>query len=280
MPNHKQTIGLIIGSGQLTYDLLNKKNDAINPIFSIGINGVCDDETLKICDEIVGLGDIGKIIKIFKKNNIKQVAIIGYIKRPDFSKISFDLVGMKLLPKLLMASKIGDDAIMRIILNEFEENGISIMRPEVLYPNLSAKFGALGAIAPKDADFKDIEKANAILKDIGKYDIGQAIVVIDGCVAAIEAQEGTDEMLKRVALLPSHFLGNTNQKKGILLKAPKTIQDMRIDLPTIGITTLENAIKANLAGIAYYNNKAIIAQEAELIEKANEAGLFLYGLDE
>lgn len=272
-------IGLIVGAGQLPYDLVLNKAKAIAPIYVIGINGVSDEKTLNLCDEKVGLGDIGKIINIFKNHNINEIGIIGYIKRPDFSKISFDFLGLKILPKLVLAAKNGDDAIMRVILNEFENNDLKIMPPEAIFPHITSKNGALGDFCPNQNNFDDIEKAKLILNDLGKYDIGQAIVVIDGCVAAIEAQEGTDEMLKRVANLPKHLIGNEAQKKGILLKIPKTAQDLRIDLPTIGIETIKNAIKANLCGIAFVKNKAIIAQEEELIQIANENKMFLFGLD-
>lgn len=272
-------IGLIVGAGQLPYDLVLNKEKAIAPIYVIGINGVSDEKTLNLCDEKVGLGDIGKIINIFKSHNINEIGIIGYIKRPDFSKISFDFLGIKILPKLVLAAKNGDDAIMRVILNEFENNDLKIMPPEAIFPHITSKNGALGDFCPNQNNFDDIEKAKLILNDLGKYDIGQAIVVIDGCVAAIEAQEGTDEMLKRVANLPKHLIGNEAQKKGILLKIPKTAQDLRIDLPTIGIETIINAIKANLCGIAFVKNKAIIAQEEELIQIANENKMFLFGLD-
>lgn len=267
-----------MGAGQLPFDIINIINQERREIFKIGINGVSDDKTLELCDAKFGLGDIGKIIKALKAAGVEKIAIIGYIKRPDFSKISFDFGGVKILPKLISAAKQGDDAIMRVILENFEQEGINIIGPEILFPQIFANSGVLGKISPSENDLFDISKAELINNAIGEFDIGQAIVVANGVVLAIEAQEGTDEMLKRISALPKHLIGNKISKNGILFKGPKSIQDLRIDLPTIGIKTLENAINANLSGIAYIEGQAILAQKEILIERANEAGIFLFGI--
>lgn len=269
----------IAGSGALAHEIIiNARENNIN-LYVIALNGISDANVIEIANNIVGIGEIGKIIKIVKENNIKKLAIAGYVKRPDFSKIAFDAVGLKILPKILLSAKKGDDAIMRTVLGEFENNNIEIVGPETILQSLLAPVGILGEIAPSPNDLEDIKKAAKIVRATGRFDIGQAIVISDGNVLAIEAQEGTDMMLSRIKNLPSHLIGTSEDRHGILLKAAKPIQDKRIDLPVIGFETLKNAKNANLKGIAIEAGAGLISQKIELIKAANENNMFIYGFD-
>lgn len=269
----------IAGSGALAHEIIiNARENNIN-LYVIALNGISDANVIEIANNIVGIGEIGKIIKIVKENNIKKLAIAGYVKRPDFSKIAFDNVGIKILPKILMSAKKGDDAIMRTVLGEFENNNIEIVGPETILQSLLAPVGILGDIVPNPNDFEDIKKAAKIVRATGRFDIGQAIVINDGNVLAIEAQEGTDMMLSRIKNLPSHLIGTIEDRRGILLKAAKPIQDKRIDLPVIGLETFKNAKNANLKGIAIEAGAGLISQKIELIKAANENNMFIYGFD-
>ncbi len=270
----------IAGSGTLAHEvIINARENGIN-LFVIGLNGISDENVINLANDVVGIGEIGKIIKIIKKNQIKKLAIAGYVKRPDFSKIAFDAIGLKILPKILLASKKGDDAIMRAVLAEFENNNIEIVGPEVILQNLLAPAGVLGEITPSENDLEDIKKAANIVHATGSFDIGQAIVVCDGNILAIEAQEGTDAMLSRINSLPKHLIGNAENRRGVLLKGAKPIQDRRIDLPVIGLETFKNAKNANLKGLAIEAGAGLISRKIDLIKAANENKMFIYGFSD
>lgn len=279
MNNSTYDFAFIAGSGALAYEIIiNARNNDIN-LYVIALNGISDANVIELANDVFGIGEIGKIIKIIKNNEIKKLAIAGYVKRPDFSKIAFDATGLKILPKILLSAKKGDDAIMRTVLGEFENNNIEIVGPEVILQNLLAPIGVLGEIIPNDNDLEDIKKAAKIVHTTGRFDIGQAIVICDGNILAIEAQEGTDAMLSRINSLPPHLIGSDNERRGILLKAAKPIQDKRIDLPVIGLETFKNAKNANLKGIAIEAGAGLISQKIELINAANENNMFIYGFD-
>jgi UDP-2,3-diacylglucosamine hydrolase len=269
--------GIIAGSGNLPKEIISQcRNNNIN-LFVIAIRGISDEECIFNANGEIALGEIGKCIKLFKNNGVKKIAFAGYVKRPDFANLGFDTHGMMLLPKLLAAAKSGDDAIMRVILDDFEKNGLDIIGPEMLLQNLLAPFGTLTTNEPNETAWEDIKKAAKIINKTSEFDIGQAVVVAEGIVLALEAQEGTDAMINRINQLPIHLRGDKNCRKGILLKATKAIQDKRIDLPVIGLTTLENANKANLCGIAVEASGALISHKKDLIERANQYGMFIIG---
>lgn len=272
----KEQIGIIAGEGAFPIDFLAQLSPKYLP-FVLKINGLADLSLDKYDGKWVGIGEFGKMFKALKASNVKRIAFIGYVKRPDISKVSFDGRGLLMLPSILSAAKKGDDALMRIILSEFEKEGFEIVGPEEFESKIIAPIGQITELLPSSNDFQDIEKAWEIAKSIGRFDIGQGCVVADGVVLALEAQEGTDEMLKRVAKLPSHFIGSSMARKGVLLKCAKPIQDKRIDLPTIGLSTLENANAAGLSGIAIEAGAALLAHKDQLIAKANEYSMFIYG---
>ncbi len=271
-----EKIGIIAGEGDFPSVFLGFMSDLYSP-YVLKIKGLANSD-LDIYDgDWVSIGEFGKMFKLLKAANVSRVAFIGYVKRPDISKVAFDARGLLMVPSILSAAKKGDDALMRVILGEFEKEGFAIAGPEEFEANMFAESGQIGEFSPDENDFEDIKKAWTISKAIGSFDIGQGCVVTDGVVLGIEAQEGTDEMLKRVANLPAHFLGTEGQGKGVLLKCAKPIQDRRIDLPTIGLTTLENAKSACLKGIAIESEGALLVNKTKLIAKANEYKMFIYG---
>jgi UDP-2,3-diacylglucosamine hydrolase len=142
---------------------------------------------------------------------------------------------------------------------------------------LLAPAGPLGAVSPTAEHLQDVEKAAAVASALGAWDVGQGCVVCDGLVLALEGQEGTDQMLARVAGLPADIRGAQEAPRGVLVKRPKPIQDRRIDLPTIGVATLEGASRAGLAGIAVEAGGALVMQRDALIARADSLGLFVYG---
>ena len=223
------------------------------------------------------LGAMGARMRALKEAGVDAVVLIGQVPRPDLSQLELDERALALIPNFLAAASEGDDALLRVLLEEHEREGFKVLGAEEVMGDLLAPAGAWGAIAPSEAERKDISKAARIAAAIGAFDVGQAIVVAGGVPLAVEAQEGTDAMLARVASLPEAVRGTLQNRLGVLLKRPKPIQERRIDLPVIGLKTLEGAAAAGLAGIAVEAHGALAVRRDELIAAADRAGLFLYG---
>jgi DUF1009 family protein len=177
-----------------------------------------------------------------------------------------------------MAARKGDDALLRFLTAGFEKEGFAIEGAHEVMGELALAAGPLGRCAPAEAHGADIAKAMAVARAIGALDIGQGAVVCDGLVLAVEAQEGTDAMLRRVAELPADLRGTAERRRGVLAKVAKPIQEERIDLPTIGPATVEGAARAGLAGIVGVAGKMLVLDREALVSAADAAGLFVAGV--
>jgi DUF1009 family protein len=185
--------------------------------------------------------------------------------------------GAALMPGIIAAATRGDDALLRKILSVFEGEGYVIEGADDILGGETLPAGALGAVRPTEEQLSDLRKALHVAEKAGELDIGQGAVVCHGLVLAVEAQEGTDAMLSRVAGLPSDLRGSARERKGALGKAPKPIQDMRVDMPVIGARTVEMAAAAGLAGVGGVAGRLILIDRAGLMEAADRLGLFVWG---
>jgi len=167
--------------------------------------------------------------------------------------------------------------LLRVFVEAAEEAGFSVIGAEQACPEILAGAGPLGAHAPDERALKDIARAAQVAAAVGAWDIGQGVVVSHGVVLAVEAQEGTDRMLARVAELPEAVKGVGQARRGVLVKRPKPGQERRIDMPTIGLATVQAAASAGLAGVAVEAGGALVLQRAQALELADAAGLFVYG---
>jgi DUF1009 family protein len=201
------------------------------------------------------------------------------VPRPDVSKLDFDDGAIAMLPAIMAALPQGDDALLRAILSEHERAGFQVVGADAVMGDLLAPEGVWGAVAPTPAQMKDIVKGAKVAHAIGAFDIAQGVVVCDGHVLAMEAAEGTDEMLKRVAALPAPLRGAPERRRGALVKRPKPIQDRRIDLPVVGVRTLDGAAAAGLAGIAVEARGALAVRRDAIVAAADRAGMFVYGFN-
>ena len=159
----------------------------------------------------------------------------------------------------------------------FEGEGYAIEGADDILGGETLPVGALGAVRPTEEQLSDLRKALHVAEKSGELDVGQGAVVCHGLVLAVEAQEGTDAMLARVAGLPADLRGSAQERKGALGKAPKPIQDMRVDMPVIGARTVEMAAAAGLAGVGGFAGRLILIDRAGLIEAADRLGLFVWG---
>ncbi|PWE17236.1 DUF1009 domain-containing protein [Marinicauda salina] len=227
-----------------------------------------------------GLGQFGQIIRDLNEAECDAVCFAGIVTRPDFSQLKPDWEGARLLPKVLAAAARGDDALLRAILGAFEHAGFTVVGADEVADALLARPGLLGGVEPSDGARADALKAMRIAGVIGAEDIGQGAVVGDGLVLAVEAQEGTDSMLERVAGLPDALRGGPDARRGVLAKRPKPGQETRVDLPVIGVSTVERAAAAGLAGIAAPEGEALILGRDSVARAAEDAGLFVWVLTE
>lgn len=205
---------------------------------------------------------------------IQKVIFAGAIRRPKLDPEAFDPRTAQIVPRILMAMQSGDDAALRTVLDVFEENDLTICSVKDICPDLIPESGILCG-EPTAADKRDVTCADHILSQTGALDMGQGTVVAQGLCIALETLPGTEAMLEFAALHQS-MRPNPNGAKGVLYKAPKPDQDRRIDLPTIGPDTVDQAAKAGLAGIAWQAGGVIVLDRAETMRRAQAAGMFLW----
>ena len=207
------------------------------------------------------------------------MTLVGTVDRPDFKSLTPDLRGLMALPGVIAAARQGDDALLRQLLGEFEKEGFVVEGAHEVMGDLTLAAGPLGAVAPTDEQMADVQHALRVARAIGQLDVGQGAVVCEGLVLAVEAQEGTDAMLRRVAELPRNIRGSADAPRGVLAKAPKPIQETRIDLPTIGLGTIQRAAQAGLAGVAGEVGRLLVLDREAVIALADELGLFVVGVE-
>jgi UDP-2,3-diacylglucosamine hydrolase len=270
-------LGVIAGGGELPVVLAEYLAGGARPYFIARITPYAEASLSAHpgCDS--GLGHMGKRMQAMRDAGVDSVVLIGQVPRPDVSKLDLDDGAIAMLPAIMAALPQGDDALLRTILNEHERAGFQVVGAEAVMGDLLAPEGVWGAIAPTPAHMKDIAKGAKVAHAIGVFDIAQGVIVCDGHVLAMEAAEGTDEMLNRVAALPVALRGTAETRRGALVKRPKPIQERRIDLPVVGMRTIEGAARAGLAGIAVEAHGALAVRRVDMIAEADKLGLFLYG---
>ncbi|OPB34969.1 LpxI family protein [Bartonella taylorii] len=219
--------------------------------------------------------ELARLIKILKAASICNIVLAGGVKkRPLFTQLRPDLTTFLALPKLLWALKKGDDALLKAFIRVIEAHGFCVLGAHEIVPDLLApiKFN-LTLRRATQKEKKDIFLAAEAAKLLGRLDIGQAAVAINGRVIALEGAEGTDNMLRRVCEMRER--GQIPPKGGVLVKCAKPQQDHRVDLPSIGPTTIMNVAKSGLFGIAVEANKSLILSVQTTVEKANKYSLFI-----
>lgn len=272
-------LAIVAGAGELPVRLAEHCTAAGVAFYMARLDGMAAPELDTYPGATFGLGEMGARFNALKDAGCDAVTFVGLVRRPDFKTLKLDGRGALMLPKVLAAARQGDDALMRAVLGEFEREGFRVVGPEAAFTGLLASPGPLGAHAPDANARADIEKGAAIAAALGGWDIGQGCVVCDGFVLALEAAEGTDAMLARVASLPPEIRGNDSARRGVLVKRPKPIQDRRIDLPTIGLETLESAARAGLVGIAVEAGGALIVDRAAIVARADALGMFVVAFE-
>ena len=267
-------LGLIVGESSLPRFVINKllKKNVEFLILDLTKSNIYkkfkNSYSLKITE-------LGKAMSILKKNNCKNIIFIGKVKRPEISLLKFDRKTLFYLPRLFSAFKNGDGNILNEVIKIFKENKIKVLNSMKFTPELIFRDGSINKVKINNIDKNSVTKGVSIIKSLSKFDIGQSVVINNGYVLAIEGPEGTDETIRR----SSHLSKKYNLKnKSILIKFPKAKQDLRVDLPTIGLDTVKNCIKANIKGIAVKRSQNIILDKDKIINLTKKNNFFIISL--
>jgi len=216
----------------------------------------------------VSIGQFGKIIDILKKNNCKKVLFAGKVIRPNFNKLKLDFKGIYYIPRIIKASKLGDAAILREIIEILTQNKIKTENSLRFNPELALKKGNYSKIKPNKEDRSDIQVAIKTLNNLGQYNFSQGVVVRNNRLISIEGKDGTRKMLK-------NCISKKFRNHGILVKFPKKKQDLRVDLPTIGLKTLKQCKATGLRGIVVKSKYNIFLDKDKCIDFANKNKMFI-----
>jgi len=222
----------------------------------------------------LSIGQLGKAISILKKHKCKKIIFAGKVNTPNFLKIKLDFKALRNLPKILEASKKGDSTLIKEIIKIFKKEGFKVISSTHFNPELLLEKGNYTKTKPDFLSKKDMVKGKNVITDLNRRDIGQGVVIRNSHVVTIEGPDGTDAMLKRANILFKRF-SYKNKRQGILLKFPKRTQDLRVDLPTVGITTIRKCIKIGLKGIVVKANQNIFLDRSKCIHLANKNRMFI-----
>ena len=265
-------LGMIAGGGMMPVEIIKYCKAMGRPIFVVGIEPFArEDELREAPHSFAKIGEAGKILKALKNNNVYEIVLAGGIKRPSFKEMIPDWEGMKIVAKLAV-KKMSDDHLFRAVMDEIESRGFKVVGIEEVVPEMMFKEGVYGKVKPSDDDMDDIRRGIMVAKALGAVDVGQAVVVQEGMVLAVEAIEGTDMMLSRAA---------TVRKKGkapVMVKVLKPGQDMRVDLPAMGLQTIEQLKKYGIGGMAVEAGGILLIERESVIKMADREGIFIIGV--
>jgi DUF1009 family protein len=271
-------VGLIAGGGVMPFAVADSLvGRGINPVL-FALRGSCDPAKVeRFRHHWISVGQLGRALKLFRAENCRDLVFIGTLVRPALSEIRLDWATLRVIPRVIAAFRGGDDHLLSGVGRIFERSGFRMVGIKDVAPDLLMPEGCVTRAAPDENAASDIARGRAVLHALSPFDIGQAAIVIDGHVVAVEDIEGTDGLLARVARLRAEGRIRAKTARGVLVKAPKSGQDLRFDLPTIGPRTVEGAAAAQLAGIAIVAGNTIVVEPQIMIETADAAGLFVTG---
>ncbi len=268
-----QKIGLIAGQGTLPEILLaHWQQQGLTPVV-IGLEGITP---LSVIDghlsSVFSIGQAGHILRFLKSHGVAQLVMAGGLKRPNFwtlvCMLKIDWEGFKIISKIIFR-KIGDDTLLKIIRDRIRQYGIDVVGAHEFMPEILCPAGVLGLIQPSTDQFEIVRNGFLFAKQHGKSDKGQSVVVNENGICGCETADGTNALIHQCK----------NFSNPILVKVSKPQQDLALDMPTIGIPTVQNAKAAGFKGIAIEAGKTIILDKDEVIQQCNNAGMFMIGIE-
>jgi DUF1009 family protein len=273
-PEAPPVVGILAGGGTLPREIADVISGDGSEVVIVGLEGEVRPRDFAGHDFTqVNWGQIGGLIRAFKRKGVRDLVIVGSVTRPDLNRIRTDLGFWLNLPRILkIIAAGGDDSVLRRVVGFFEGHGFRVRGPADVAPALVIGEGAYGRETMPESAARDAGIGREIVARLAPFDIGQAIVVCDGVVLAIEAAEGTDAMLKRLA---SHRDG---ARGGVLVKRPKPGQELRVDMPAIGLNTIVGIKAAGLSGLVVEAGATLAAQRGDMMDEADASGVFIVGV--
>ena len=259
-------IGLFLGEKKLPLEILKslKKKKIKYFIIDLSKNNKFKKDKNSY---FINIGKFGKILELIKSKKCKKVLFAGNIVKPRISKLKLDLKGIYYIPRIIKASKIGDAAILKELINILLENKIKVVKLNTYNPELTLSKGCFTKLKPSIIDKFTIEKGIQILNKSNSFNHVQALVINNQRLVSFEKRKGTKDMLKSIR--------NNKLQNKLLIKLPKSKQDLRVDLPTIGLDTLKDCKKANIKGIVVKAGQNIFLDKNKAIKFANKNNIFV-----
>jgi DUF1009 family protein len=273
-------LGILCGGGSLPFEVAEAALARGRRVVLFAFRGWADPARVaRYPHHWIGLAQAGRLFRLARAEGCRDLVLIGALVRPALWQLRPDWGALALLPRVVGLWRGGDNRLLAGLGAILEERGFRLLGAHEVAPDVLLPAGALGRHRPAPDDLHDIAFGLRLLAATAPFDIGQAVVVADRRVLAVEAAEGTDAMLERVAGLRRDGRIVLGARAGVLVKAPKRGQELRIDLPSIGPRTVERAAAAGLAGIAVAAGAAIAAERAQIAALADAAGLFVIGTE-
>jgi DUF1009 family protein len=276
----KGRLAIIAGSGFLpSYVAAAAREAGENPVI-IALRNEADRDWSDYDHALLGVGNFAGLEAMLDRYDVGRIVMSGSVaRRPEWREVRPTWRTLTRMPgviRTLLTS--GDDKVLQTVIGLLESKGRRVIGAHEIAPDLLATTGPVGSRLPGEDDIHDIARATEAADALGRLDVGQGAISIGGRIVALEGVEGTDQMIERVAALRA--AGRiSNRRRGVLVKLCKPQQDVRADLPSIGTSTIINAKKAGLAGVAIEAGRALILDRKAVIEAADEAGLFVCGID-
>jgi hypothetical protein len=277
-PSRDGALAIVCGGGSLPLAVADAAARRGRRVVMFALRGFADRDVERYPHHWIALGALGHLIRLLRAEGCGDVVFIGALTRPKFGRFRLDWTTIRELPRIARAFRGGDDHLLAGISRLIEDRGFRVLGAHEVAPDILLPEGALGTRQPGARDRSDIEHALRLLGATGPFDVGQAAVVADRHVLAIEAAEGTDRMLDRIVALRQEGRIRLASGVGVLVKAPKEGQDHRFDLPSIGPATVEAVARAGLAGLAAVAGGAIIADPERVARLAEERSVFVVGV--
>lgn len=270
---------LIAGGGDYPVELARIVAGRGDRLFVAALDGAADPTAFPHADVIVyRLGQLGRLLDELKRRDVSEIVLVGALPRPSFGALRPEASTLKYLPHFARAFKGGDDHLLRGVVSFFEERGYRVRGPAEIAPELAAPIGPLGRKRASPEQLAVIMRGFSVLSALSPFDIGQGVILADHRVVAVEAAEGTDAMIRRVADLVGAGRLKIGKGDGVLVKAAKVGQDLRVDMPAIGPDTLHNIVKAGLTGIALKAGQVLVGDREKLGRLADQLGVFVEGV--
>ncbi len=269
-------LGILACAGPLPIEIAAAAVRSGRPVHIVGFDGFVDSAVAGFPHERVKLGELGRLLGSFQRAGARDIIIAGAMQRPNMWQLKIDTGFVRHLPSVIALTRGGDDSVLRKIVRFFEQQGFRVVGVADVAPGLLARDGAWGQVVPGDDESRALARAARLIAALGAFDIGQAVVATAEEIVGVEGVRGTDALLRDLG--PEGY-GAGLATGGVLVKLAKPGQELRVDLPTIGVETVRRVRAAGLRGIGVDRGRTIVLDRVAAIAEADQHGHFLFGLD-